>query len=418
MKVIKDIEPTDKQNFIWNMIGSGVYSASSMLLSLFVINIVGAEEGGMFSIALTLSQMLVYIAYFEMRTYQITDSKNEFKFSEYHMAKIILCVIMLIVSLGYILIKNYNFEKSIIVMLVCFLRLLDGYADVYESHFQKIGRLDLAGKSLAYRTILFVLVLLVGLLLSGKLVISLVIADIIAIFGVWYYDIRRMQMFCKIEVSFDISKIVKIIRSCFPLFIGVFCWTYILSASRIAIDGNMTNKYQAYYQIIFMPVSVINPFAGFVLRPLLPRLSESFYTKKFHDFKMILTKVFLGMGVITLVCMIGGFLLGIPVLSMLSGCNLTPYKGILVFLLFAGGINAVGFTMYYILTIMRCMKSVLVDYIVVAIVAGIISGPLVRLDGIRGASISFFVTVVLLCILFGGSIFIESYKIHKSMACQ
>ena len=75
------------------MIGSGVYSASSMLLSLFVINIVGAEEGGMFSIALTLSQMLVYIAYFEMRTYQITDSKNEFKFSEYHMAKIILCVI-------------------------------------------------------------------------------------------------------------------------------------------------------------------------------------------------------------------------------------------------------------------------------------------------------------------------------------
>ena len=151
---------------------------------------------------------------------------------------------------------------------------------------------------------------------------------------------------------------------------------------------------------------------------MLNRLNNSRSIPKFHDFKMILTKVFLGMGVITLVCMIGGFLLGIPVLSMLSGCNLTPYKGILVFLLFAGGINAVGFTMYYILTIMRCMKSVLVDYIVVAIVAGIISGPLVRLDGIRGASISFFVTVVLLCILFGGSIFIESYKIHKSMACQ
>ena len=58
------------------MIGSGIYSASSMLLSLIVIKIIGADSGGVFSIALTISQMLVYIAYFEMRTYLVTDAND------------------------------------------------------------------------------------------------------------------------------------------------------------------------------------------------------------------------------------------------------------------------------------------------------------------------------------------------------
>lgn len=38
----------------------------------------GEAKAGMFSIGLSIAQWLVTIAYFEIRTYQVTDVKNEY----------------------------------------------------------------------------------------------------------------------------------------------------------------------------------------------------------------------------------------------------------------------------------------------------------------------------------------------------
>ena len=403
-KSILEKKPTERYNFLWNMIGSGIYALSSMILSLFVINIVGAEQGGGFSIALTLSQMLVYIAYFEMRNFQITDSEDEFSFSEYHATKILLCVLMLLISFGYILIKGYHLDKATIILLVCLSRLLDGYADVYEAQFQKDGRLDLAGKSLTYRTMLFVIALLLSLQITKSLLFALVVADVIALVGVLLFDVMVMWVLKGITCTWNAEKIKRIIVVCFPLFVGMFCWSFILSASRIALDGNMSSEYQSYYQVIFMPVSVVNLFAGFVFRPMLPKLADDYNEGKYNQFFILIGKGIVGIGVITLVCMLGAWILGIPILSMLSGCDLSPYKGVLIFLIFAGGFNAIGVTMYYILTIMRYNKGVLAGYVSAAILAFCISGPMVVKYGILGAATSYFVVVMALCLLF--SVFI------------
>lgn len=397
---------SEKKNFLWNMLGSGVYAASSMLLSLLVIKIVGASQGGIFSIAITLSQMLVYIAYFETRTFQVTDSTNKYRFSEYHTTKIFLCLLMILVSVVYVLvIQRYYLEKAVIVLLVCLLRLQDGYADVYEAQLQKQGRLDLAGKSLAYRTILFSVSLCVVLLLTGDLISSLIVSNILGLVGVWVFDVEVMRVVGKISVTRDMGKVKQIIMSCVPLFIGVFCWTYILSASRIAIDGNMASEFQSYYQVIFMPVSVINLFAQFLFRPLLPRFAEDYNSKKYAGFYSLLRKGIAGIFLLTIICMIGAYVLGIPVLSILSGCKLDNYRGELVFLVFAGGFNAISFTFYYILTVMRETKGILINYLIAAFVAFAISSPMVRRFGIPGAAGSYFVVVILLCILFMGVIY-------------
>ena len=397
---------SEQKNFFWNMVGSGIYAASSMLLSLFVIKVVGASQGGIFSIAITLSQMLVYIAYFEMRTFQVTDATNKFTFSEYHTTKICLCFVMLIFSIVYIFgIQQYYLEKAVIVFLVCLLKFQDGYADVYEAQLQKQGRLDLAGKSLAYRTILFSVSLCIALLLTGNLVLSLIVSNIFGLAGVWLFDVEVMKTFRIISFIWDMRKVKQIIMSCFPLFVGVFCWTYILSASRIAIDGNMPSRFQAYYQVIFMPVSVINLFAQFLFRPLLPKFADEYNSKEYPEFYGLLRKGIVGISVLTAICMIGAYVLGIPVLSVLSGCKLDGYKGQLVFLVFAGGFNAVSFTFYYILTVMRETKGIMVNYLIAAFVAFAISSPMVQKFGIPGASLSYFIVVLLLCVLFVGKIY-------------
>ena len=94
-------ETSEKNNFVWNMIGSMIFAAASMILSLLIIRIVGEDDGGIFAIAITVAQMLAFIEYYETRTFQVTDTKSTFEFGHYKAVKYILFVVSVVVSIVY-----------------------------------------------------------------------------------------------------------------------------------------------------------------------------------------------------------------------------------------------------------------------------------------------------------------------------
>lgn len=58
----------EKRNMSWNMIGSFLYALASMVLTIAVIQIVGEDEGGIFSFAYsTFGQHMFMVAYFGIR---------------------------------------------------------------------------------------------------------------------------------------------------------------------------------------------------------------------------------------------------------------------------------------------------------------------------------------------------------------
>ena len=411
--MIGDNVSSEKSNFIWNMLGSGIYSAASMILTFLTIRIMGEYDGGIFSIALTISQMLICFAYFEMRTYQVTDAKNEFSFTQYYSTKIITCLIMLIASIGYVVLKAYNPYKVLVILLMCVYRMIDGFADVFESQFHKDGRLDIAGKSLAYRTLFSVTIYFVTLILSHDLVTALIVAIIAAILGLIVCDMAVYREFGSMKVVFEKEKSLKILKSCFPLFLGVFLWTYILSASRLAVDDCMSSDAQAYYQVLFLPVSVINLFSGFLFRPMLTRLTELYKQEKYKDFFKIILKLVLIMVIFTIICMGGAYLVGIPVLEVIVKLELAKYRGLFTFLIAAGGVNAIAFSWYYVLTIFRCPKIITGGYIVAAVMAYIISPVFVKREGLWGAGISYFIVVFTLNIIFIAAILYQYAALQR-----
>ena len=408
-------EKNEKSDFLWNMIGSLVYAMSTVFMSYLTIRIVGEEKGGIFAIALTISQMLVYFGYFEMRNYQVTASKNKYTFRQYFTTKIFTCFIMLLVSFGYVFFKGYDSEKTAIVLLVCVLKLIDAFADVYESQFHKDGYLYLAGKSMCHRTLIMMVVYFVMLVVTNNLIMTMIVSDLVAVVCVWFFDIRVYKKYGDKIYLCDFKTVMEIVKNCFPLFLGVFLWAYILSAPRLAVDKYMTNEYQSYYQAIFLPVSVINLFAGFLFRPMLITLTDLHEKRDFCKFFTIIMKMLGCLTGITVVCLLGAYLLGIPVLSLVTGCDLAPYRGLLVFTIAAGGINAVAFVLYYILTIFRTKKLIMTGYILSAVSIYFLSEELVKKSELFGASMSFFVAVCILGLFFAGSICAYVVKVKKSI---
>lgn len=408
--IIGTDKPTDKQLFMWNMIGSMIYAAASMILTYMTIRVVGEKDGGIFAIALTLAQMFIYIAYYEMRNYEVTDVEQKYTFQDYHALKIINCVIMLGVTLMYCVIKQYSGYKFLIVFLVGVYRMLDGYADVYEAEFHARNRLDLAGKSMAFRTLLSVIVYFIILIVSKNLFWALIGAIISGMVGVWIFDIWIFDCVGVLGTRWEKQKITGILKDCFPLFLGMFLWTYLLSASRIAVDDVMTSEYQSYYQVLFLPVSVINLLAGFLIRPSLMRLTDLHAAGKRKEFWNDIFKMIIILAGFTAFCMLAAYICGIPVLNILVGCDLGKYRLLFVFLIFAGGFNAIAYLFYYVLTIFRNGKYILAGYISASVIAYIISPNLVARMGLWGAGISYLIPIICLILIFVCCIRRESCK--------
>ena len=77
---------------------------------------------------------------------------GEFWFGDYLYHRCLTCGVALLAGAGYLLVCGYSIQKAgTLFLLVCY-KVIDGFADVFESEFQRAGHLHLTGKSNTFRT--------------------------------------------------------------------------------------------------------------------------------------------------------------------------------------------------------------------------------------------------------------------------
>ena len=277
----------EKRNMSWNMIGSFLYALASMVLTIAVIQIVGEDEGGIFSFAYsTFGQHMFMVAYFGIRPFQITDTRRRFTFGEYLRLRLMTCGAALVAGLFYVTVINrdYVFVKAATVFLMVAYKVIDGFADAYEAEFQRDGRLYLTGKSNAFRTVLSVGVFLGCLNATHNLVGSCLAAVLAQLAGVCLFDFSVIGHLPQVDWEVRSGRVGLLFKENVVLFLSVILDFYIFSAAKYAIEGNMADKYQAVFGAIFMPTSVINLVAGFVIRPYITKLSEQWERNALPEF--------------------------------------------------------------------------------------------------------------------------------------
>ncbi|MEG1619559.1 MAG: lipopolysaccharide biosynthesis protein [Malacoplasma sp.] len=400
--------------FFWNMMGSLCNAASSVILLMAVTRISGAEVAGLFSIAFAIAQLLLTIGLFEVRPYQSTDIIDRFSFSQYYTFRVLTCIIMMFFAIIYVLIGQYDFYKSSVIILISFYKMFDALTDVFHGLFQQKNHLELAGKSLAFRVIISTIVFCLGLYLLKNLIIATIAAIIISI--IWYilYDLQVVKYFSKRTFVFDWVRLFKIATECFPLFAGSFMMMYILNSPKYAIDIYLPIEMQTYYNIIFMPASVVNLFSLFIFRPMLTTMAEDWNQKNYKAFKKLVIKLLGCIIVLTICVLIVAYFAGIPVLSYLYGVNLHAYHLELLIVLLGGGVSAMTTFLYYAITVMRKQYYLLIGYGLSFIVAIILSIKLVKMLGILGGALSYVIVMNILLFSFL-VIFVINYRNNCSI---
>ncbi len=394
----------EKQNIIWNMAGSFCYAFASMVLSFLVMRIAGKEQGGIFAFGFsTLGQQMFILAYFGIRPFQITDGTGEYRFGDYLYHRYLTCGLALAAAAGYLLFCGYTKEKALVIFLLVCYKVIDGFADVYESEFQRQGHLHLTGKSNTFRTVLSVFVFLSVLTAGQPLVMACMSAVAAQAAGLVFFDMPAIKYLFVADVKGDIRRIKPLTSATFLLFVSAFLDFYIFSAAKYAIDAHMDDISSGYFNVIFMPTSVINLAAGFVIRPVLTYLTEYWNNGQYAEFSHMLKKISVLIGALGLLAVFLTFTLGWLVLGVMERIlgaayqgSLTGYQGAFVLVVLGGGFYALLNLYYYVLVILRRQKVIFVIYLILTVAAASVAPVFVKRWGISGAAYAYLLLMILM----------------------
>ena len=395
----------DSAGFWWNMIGSVIYAVTSMLLGTFVIRTLGGDLGGIFFFAFsTMGQHIYIVSYFGMRPVQITDTARNFSFGDFRKFRILTCALALICACVFAVLYSGLSYKAAVIVVVSLYRILDGLADVYESEFQRDGRLDMTGKSMTIRTLIAVAVFAAVMLTTRNLLLSCAAMVIAIAASVFFLELSALRKLENVDYSQNADATRRLFDSSKWLFISAFIDLYIFAASKYAVDANMSAAASGYYSTIFIPTSVINLMANFVIRPVLTGMSDQYNDGRTAEFKKSIRSIGTLILVLTAIGMLAAWLIGIPCLSLLvgseAGAEIEAYKAALVIVIAGGGLYAVLNLLYYVLVIIGRQKEMFLVYAGGAVLAFAISGLFVRNWGINGAAVSYLICMLAIVIAF------------------
>ena len=420
-----DNRKSERDSYIWNMFGSMLMAFQSVIMLMILTRIVGLAEAGIFTIANANANLFVTIGKYGMRYFQVSDVKNQFLFVDYRMARIITSIIMLIVSgvfVIYSMTRNgYTLRKSLIIFLMCLFKVVDVIEDVYHGLYQKENRLDIAAKAMSLRLIVTIIVFGASVIISKNLLLSLIVSTILT--GILFIILTGLTYgeFHVAKEKLQKENVVLLLKICFPLFAGTFLSFYIGNVPKYAIDSVLNDELQACYGFISMPVFVIGLLNGFIFNPMLYNMSILWNEGKRKRFVI---KTLLQIGiilVITAICLIGAYLIGIPILSALYNTDLSSYRSELLILLLGGGFLGISGLLNTVITIIRFQDSLMWGYTVVAALALLFSRQIVEKYEMIGASILYTVLMGILCVVFLIFFLIGIYKCklcRKPISCS
>lgn len=411
-------EKNVKKAFLWNMIGSTCYSGSSFLYLLVVTRVCGAQLAGFYSLSYATAQLLLQVGRYGVRTYQATDLEHKYLFSEYKISRVITCALMMLFGILY---SSFSFKGEYIIIstFIIMMKMIDAVEDVYHGNLQQKYHVEQMGKMLAIRNV-YSAVFFTGILMATKnLYLTCVTTAITSLILCLVVNSRTTAKYAPKEDigrGFQMGRVWELLKICTPMFVGTFLSLLLYNVPKYAMANVMTDEYQTYYSILFMPSFVITLMCEFVFKPTITTIAELWWENNIKKFAVYILRI---IGIILVCCagiVVGGHLIGRTLLEIIYGVDLSPYKIQFIALLVGGGISAEVYMIYNILIAIRWGKCLLPVYSVTAVITILASRTMVKQWGIMGAALNYVFSCSILFVLFTTILIFAILKKKKETA--
>lgn len=395
-------------NFFWNVIGTTISSFNSLFFLIIATRINGVNDAGIFTFAFSLACLFYTLGVYSGRTYQVTENNPKLSDSDYFYSKFITCLLALLISFIYCIIRSYSFYKVIIIMSLVLFKICESISESIFAVFQKDEKLYMVGKSLFLKAIFGLVIFTIIDYFTKNLIISCISIFIVNFIFIIFYDIKNLKSVKFKFDKFNKENTILLLKKGFYSFGFMFLTLYVINTSKYVIDFLSTNEFQTIFGIISMPATILILFAQYLIQPFLTQLKLLLKTNlnKFITLIIKLTFALLVFGILVIVLV---YFFGIPVLELMYNLNLKKYLLSLIIIIIGAIVYASSVIFSTALTTMRSTFSQFCIYLVTSIFASILSFILIKKYSIIGACYSYSLSMLIMLMLY---IIVFIYKIR------
>lgn len=382
-----------KKNYIWNTIGSFIISITSLIYTFILTRNLDLETVGVFSFGFSFACMMVSLASFGGRTFQVTDTKKEKSTSSYIIARYITVILTFLLVLIFLMLKNYNLEKNIVIILLCMFKFFEEISDVYYGIIQIHNKLYKVGQFQFVKSIINIILFTVGIIFIKNLIISILLItlnNLIFIFFIERNESKKLEVWKK---TCNKQEILSILKINFYICGYIFLSTYLINVSKYSIDIYLSSDMQAIFNILMMPTTLMLIIGGFIINPILIDIANIYSENNIKKLKEIIKKILISLFIIGIIVLIFTYLIGTDLLNFIYGINFDKYKIELMIVM----IGAILYTLATILgNIFIAFRKIKIQFYIgigCAIMATIISNYLVSSYGINGGFYTYLITM-------------------------
>lgn len=381
----------NRRAYFWNTI-SGIISAGQSAVILIVISRhLGIENAGAFTIAYAVANLVGVFAKYGVRNFQVTDIEKQYSFAIYLKARIVSIVISILLLVAYLFLQvngqRYTAEKATVVFGVCVWKLVDALEDVFIGAYQQRRKLSFGACYYSLRlfgsSVLYCVLIVWGFSLISATNIMVGISVAVCI----VFCMHSFRKFRSEDNSAAQKPLGNLLKVCFPLCVGMTLSNYIGNAPKYTIDNYMDDAAQAYFGYIMMPAFVILLLSNFIYQPLVRELGVLWGEKSHKKFFQTVMRQFTIVILLTLVAVVFGTGMGIPILSFVYGVDLSFLKREFLVLLIGGGAYALVSYLTVVLTTVRMQNWLAGGFVITAFFYRLMGKMFVNNWGIMGVTV-------------------------------
>ncbi|MEG4806452.1 oligosaccharide flippase family protein [Microcoleus sp. F8-D1] len=428
---------TLRRNFSWTFTGNLVYAASQWGMLVLLAKLGSPEMVGQFTLGLAVTAPVIMFTNLQLRGVQATDAKGDYVFSDYLGLRLIGTGLALLIIAGITLKAGYRWETSLVILAIALAKAFESISDVFYGLIQQHERMDRIAIALMIKGPLSLLLLGIGVSLTGSVVggaIGLAIAWGLVLLG---WDLRNGRLILKNSSHHKEGENLLVAdseptKSHNPLYprwdgktLGKLVWlalplgfVMMLISLNTNIPRYFIERYLGERELgIFAAMSYLMVVGQMVVSALAesasPRLAKYYAAGNSTAFRTLLLKL-VGVG---LMLGAGGVFVAVvagkPILTLLYKPEYADRADLFLWLMVAAGIWYVSAFLGYGITAARYFRVQMPLFVAVTGSSAIACLWLIPIMGLRGAAIALIVTAIVQAVFSFAVIAYALYRLDR-----
>ncbi|MBD6616770.1 oligosaccharide flippase family protein [Komarekiella sp. 'clone 1'] len=407
LKSVQNSQPLSlRRNFYWTFAGNMIYAGCQWGMLVVLAKLGTPEMVGRFTLGLAVTAPIILFSNLNLRAVQATDAKQQYRFGDYLLLRLITIVLAVVVIVGLTFVGGYRGETALVILVIGLAKGIESISDVFYGLLQQRERMDRIAKSMIFKGLLSLIALGGAVFITKSVAWGTVGLAFVWLFILIVYDIPISVKLIGVN---SLQACLTLVREFFKMPIGrsprqidtktlkELLWLTLPLGFVMMLISLQTNI-PRYFIERFLGERELGIFAAIAYLQLVgitvvlalgqsatPRLAKYYASGDRSLFKNLLLKL-IGVGVILgAVGVLLALVVGQEILTILYKPEYARYSSLFVGVMIAAGIGYIGSYLNFGITATRAFERFTIPYLLLTLLTVATSWLLIPNFGLVGA---------------------------------